>query len=176
MKDVLLILAGGGFAALVLLAAIQDIASFRISNAVSLGLVSLYFATAPFLSRSWSEMGLAVLTCALTLAVALAFFARGWIGGGDGKLAAAIALWLGPTQILPGLTYAGLAGGALTLCLLAFRALPLPQALAGQPWIARLHDPREGVPYGAALAAGALVAFPKSVWGLRLLGLEGSLS
>lgn len=176
MTGVFPLILSGCFAALVLFAAIRDVASFRIPNAVSVGLVSLFCLSAAFLSRSWSEIGWSLLTAALTLAVALLFFARGWIGGGDGKLAAAIALWLGPAQILPGLVYAGLAGGALTLFLIVFRAWPLPTALARQSWILRLHDPREGIPYGAALAVGALFAFPHSVWGHRLLGLEGGLS
>lgn len=176
MKDILLLFAAGGFVVLVLFAAIRDVASFRIPNSVSLGLVSLFILAAAVLARSWSEIGWSLLTAALTLAVALLFFSRGWIGGGDGKLAVAIALWLGPSQILPGFVYAGLAGGALTLVLLVFRAWPLPPALARRGWILRLHDPREGIPYGAALAVGALLAFPHSVWGHRLLGLEGGLS
>ena len=51
-------------------------------------------------------------------------------------------------------------GGVLTFCLLAMRGVPLPQFLTTMPWLLRLHDGREGVPYGVALAAAAIVLLP----------------
>jgi prepilin peptidase CpaA len=88
----------------------------------------------------------------------------GWIGGGDAKLAAATALWFGFDHLLPYLFYASLLGGALTLLLLSFRTLPLPQYLAAQQWVQRLHDKKSGVPYGIALAAAALLVYPDTLW------------
>ena len=44
------------------------------------------------------------------LAVTFVFFARGWIGGGDAKLAAATALWLGFDYLMPYLLYASIFG------------------------------------------------------------------
>ena len=66
----------------------------------------------------------------VVLVVAFGFFTHGWIGGGDAKLAAATALWLGFDHLLPYLVYASLFGGALTLLLLQFRMTPLPALLA----------------------------------------------
>ena len=57
-----------------------------------------------------------------------------------------------------------LLGGALTLLLLSFRTLPLPQYLAAQGWVQRLHDKKSGVPYGIALAAAALLVYPDTLW------------
>ena len=37
-----------------------------------------------------------------------------------------------------------------------------------QDWIARLHEPRGDIPYGLALAAGAMMAFPATPWFLAL--------
>ena len=65
---------------------------------------------------------------AIVLVVAFGFFARGWIGGGDAKLAAATALWFGFDHLLDYLFYASLIGGALTLLLIQFRLRPLPRA------------------------------------------------
>ena len=48
---------------------------------------------------------------AVVLAVTFTFFSRGWIGGGDAKLAAATALWLGFDQLMNYLLYASLFGG-----------------------------------------------------------------
>ena len=60
--------------------------------------------------------------------------------------------------------YASLFGGVLTLAILQFRKLPLPAFLARQQWITRLHEPDGGVPYGIALAAAALLVYPKTGW------------
>jgi len=91
-------------------------------------------------------------------------FACGWIGGGDAKLAAAAVLWIGFAHLAEYLLYASLLGGALTLLLLQFRALPLPRMLVGRQWAERLHRRGGGVPYGIALAAAALVIYPQTEW------------
>ena len=65
---------------------------------------------------------------AVVLAVVFVFFARGWIGGGDAKLAAATALWFGFAHLLDYLLYASLFGGVLTLAIIYFRGVPLPQS------------------------------------------------
>jgi prepilin peptidase CpaA len=101
---------------------------------------------------------------AIVLVFAFVFFTRGWIGGGDAKLAAATALWLGFDHLMPYLLYASLFGGALTLLLLQFRHAPLPAMLARQDWAQRLHDRNSGVPYGIALAAAALAVYPQTSW------------
>jgi prepilin peptidase CpaA len=101
---------------------------------------------------------------ATVLAVTFLFFARGWIGGGDAKLAAATALWFGFDHLLVYLLYASIFGGALTLAMIRFRLMSLPQALADQEWVKRLHRPNGGVPYGIALAAAALLIYPDTPW------------
>jgi prepilin peptidase CpaA len=50
------------------------------------------------------------------------------------------------------------------LLLVQFRKLPLPDFLARQKWLLRLHDADAGVPYGIALAAAALIVYPKTGW------------
>jgi prepilin peptidase CpaA len=98
------------------------------------------------------------------LAIGFALFAPGWIGGGDAKLAAALALWLGFEPLLAWFVLFAMWGGALTGVTMLARKTPLPLALAGVPWIARLHDPASGVPYGIALAAGTLMLWPETAW------------
>jgi prepilin peptidase CpaA len=101
---------------------------------------------------------------AAVLAVTFVFFARGWIGGGDAKLAAATALWLGFDHLTAYLLYASVFGGVLTLAIIRFRTIPLPQTLADQEWLKRLHRFDGGVPYGIALAAAALLIYPDTTW------------
>jgi len=96
--------------------------------------------------------------------VGFAFFSRGWIGGGDAKLAAATALWLGFGHLADYVVYASLLGGGLTLLLIQFRALPMPRLLVGREWAERLHKKDGGVPYGIALAAAALLVYPQTEW------------
>ena len=98
------------------------------------------------------------------LAVAFICFAMGWVGGGDAKVAASAALWFGFADLMNYLVYASLFGGALTLLLLQFRQWPLPYPLTGQAWLLRLHDKETGIPYGIALALGALMIYPETEW------------
>jgi prepilin peptidase CpaA len=152
------------FPALMAFAACSDLLTMTISNRVSLALVAGFFALALVIGMNpaliLSHMGAA----AAVLAVAFVFFARGWIGGGDAKLAAATALWLGFDHLMPYLLYASVFGGLLSIALLGVRTMPLPSLLSGQPWAARLHHPDSGVPYGIALAAAALVIYPDTIW------------
>jgi prepilin peptidase CpaA len=57
----------------------------------------------------------------------------------------------------------GMAGGALTLGLLALRSGWLAPVVAGGPaWVRKLGAEGGDIPYGVAIAVGALVAFPAS--------------
>jgi len=101
---------------------------------------------------------------AIVLVIGFACFAIGQVGGGDAKIAAAAALWFGFAHVMNFLLYASLFGGALTLLLLQFRQWPLPYGLAGQAWLARLHAKEGDIPYGIALAIGALMVYPETEW------------
>jgi prepilin peptidase CpaA len=152
------------FPALMAFAASSDLFTMTISNRISLLLVAGFFALALLTGMSGAEIlshteaGLAVL------AITFCFFAFGWIGGGDAKLAAATALWLGFDHLLAYAIYASIFGGALTLAIIKFRVMPLPALAARQPWVQRLHASNGGVPYGIALAAAALVVYPQTPW------------
>ncbi len=152
------------FPALMAFAASSDLFTMTISNRLSLALTGGFFLMAPLTGMNLPDIGMHLAAAALVLAISFIFFWRGWIGGGDAKLAAATALWFGFGHLLDYLLYASLFGGALTVLLLQFRRLDLPQALAGQKWIQRLHDAGAGVPYGIALAAAALLVYPHTPW------------
>jgi prepilin peptidase CpaA len=152
------------FPALMAFAASSDLLTMTISNRVSLILVGGFFALALGSGMNVMDVLSHVGAACIVLVVAFGFFTRGWIGGGDAKLAAATALWLGFDHLLPYLVYASLFGGALTLALLQFRTAPLPAVLARQEWVQRLHRKDGGVPYGIALAAAALAVYPETQW------------
>lgn len=152
------------FPAAMAYAATSDLVSMTISNRLSLGLALSFFLVAFLIGMPLMEIGRHVLASILVLAVAFFCFARGWIGGGDAKLAAATALWLGFVHLMDYLLIASFAGGVLTLGLLYLRKFPLPGALARQDWIARLHHPQTGIPYGIALALAGLLVYPDTVF------------
>jgi prepilin peptidase CpaA len=152
------------FPALIAFAASSDLLTMTISNRISMALAGGFLALAAINGMSLHDLALHAGAGALVLATGFACFSFGWIGGGDAKLAAATALWFGFTYLLDYLVYASLFGGALTLLLIQFRLLPLPAALARHQWIMRLHEKGGGVPYGIALAAAALMVYPKTGW------------
>jgi prepilin peptidase CpaA len=152
------------FPAIMAFAASSDLLTMTISNRLSLILIGGFFALAFAAGMPGTEILFHMGAAGVVLAASFVFFTCGWIGGGDAKLAATTALWIGFDHLLPYLVYASLFGGALTLVLVQFRLSPLPQALAGQEWLARLHRKDAGVPYGIALAAAALAVYPETQW------------
>jgi prepilin peptidase CpaA len=152
----------GLFPAAMAFAAASDLVSMTISNRVSVALVLGFFLLAAMTGMPLMEIGRHVLACLLVLAFTFVFFARGWIGGGDAKLAAATALWIGFPLLFEYLMIASIIGGAMTVLLLELRRVPLPAALAEQRWITRLHSIENGIPYGIALAVAGLVVYPET--------------
>jgi prepilin peptidase CpaA len=158
------------FPILMAYAASSDLLTMKIANWLVLVLTVGYFALAMLAQMSWTEIGMSCAAAAIVFAVAFAFFAFGWIGGGDAKLVSATTLWIGFGLMLPYLIYAALLGGGLTLMILAIRRYPLPAVLQRQRWLDRLHDPKVGVPYGITLAIAALLVYPETTIFLHFTG------
>ena len=152
------------FPALMAFAAASDLFTMTISNRVSLALAAGFLTLALLSGMGLYDFLSHVGAGAAVLTVAFACFAMGWIGGGDAKVAAGAALWFGFGHLLNYLLYASLFGGALTLLLLQFRQWPLPYMFAGQAWLLKLHAKESGIPYGIALAIGALTIYPETDW------------
>ena len=152
------------FPALMAFAAASDLFTMTISNRISLLLVAGFVLLALIGGMSLHAISMHVAAALVVLTITFACFAFGWIGGGDAKLAAATALWLGFDYLLVYLVYAAVVGCALALLLLSFRRWPLPAALMTQQWALRLHDGKGGIPYGVALAIAALLIYPETEW------------
>lgn len=158
------------FPAVMAFAASSDLLTMTIANRVSLILIGGFVILALLSGMSGTEILWHVGAAASVLSVAFVCFARGWIGGGDAKLATATALWFGFGHLMDYLVYASILGGALTLLIVQFRHMPLPRVLTGQVWAERLHRNGGGVPYGIALAIAALLVYPQTPW-MTALGL-----
>ena len=145
-------------------AAASDLLTMTISNRIPVVLAAGFLVLAPLAGMDLKTIGLHWAVGGAVLIIAFACFAMGWIGGGDAKLAAAIALWFGPEHGAAFIGLSAVLGGVLTLLMLMFRRTPIPDAAMRAPWVARLHRADEGVPYGIALAAAALIIYPSTAW------------
>ena len=153
------------FPALMIIPISSDLINMKIPNWIPCGLLVGNVATSIWLRMSWADITLNLSCGVVCLIFSVYLFERGWIGGGDAKLGAATAVWVGWGSLINyGLTVS-ISGGLLTLLMLAYRAAPLPPALATQSWIARLHDRDSGIPYGIALAVAGLTQYPHTqIW------------
>ena len=142
----------------------MDLLTMTIPNRVSILLVVGFAIAAAMTGISWQALASHVGAGALMLVVGIGMFALGWLGGGDAKLMAATALWVGLDHLLGYVLLAGIAGGALSLVILLYRSMMPPLWLARQGWAMRLHAAKSGIPYGIALAAAGLHVYPSTGW------------
>ncbi len=132
-------------ALLLVVAAVIDVRTFTISNRLNLTVAlaaPLYWWSAHL--PLWPDVGLQVAIAAGVFALLAAAFYAGMMGGGDVKLAAALALWFSPLSTLRFLIFMSIAGGLLTLVVVGLHRL---RKKAGKPQ----------VPYGVAIAVGGLI-------------------
>ena len=158
------------FPAAVAFAGAMDLFTMTIPNRISLAMVAGFVVLAPLAGLGFVDMAYHAGAGLLVLAIGVLLFIPGWIGGGDAKLAAAVVLWLGFENLFSYLFFVALAGGGLGLLFMGVRAHPLPAFVSTEPWAVRLHDRSSGIPYGIALAAGALLVYPTTSWFASLIG------
>jgi prepilin peptidase CpaA len=118
------------FGALLLAASWSDVLKLRIPNAIPLAIV-LLFAVELLLGGRFQDPLAHVQAMGLALVILVPLFALDLLGGGDVKLLAAVALWLGMSKLAPLLILVGLAGGLFAAVWLALRWL-LRRALPGR--------------------------------------------
>ena len=131
-------------ATMLVVAAVIDVRTFTISNRLNLTvalLAPVYWASVAL--SPWPGVAVQLAAgVAVFLLFAAAFYA-GMMGGGDVKLAAALALWFSPFTTVRFLVLTSLAGGVLTLAVVAVHR-------------ARNREGRPEIPYGVAIAFGGL--------------------
>lgn len=149
-------------AGLVVVAAILDVRTRRIPNALSaaVALVALGIH-APL---GWAAAGQSALAMALVLAFGTGAFAAGWFGGGDVKLLSACAGVAGMQGLVPMVLAVFLAGGVLTIGV-AIRDGRFGALLRSTAGVAAGAVPveRTCVPYAVAIAAGVICSFALSI-------------
>ena len=139
--EILIVLLG----IILVIAAVVDVRTFTISNRLNLCVAVL--APVYWWSVSlplWPDAAVQLGAAAIVFIVLAGAFYLGMMGGGDVKLASALALWFSPPEILKFLVVMSIAGGVLTLVILVAHRL-------------RSKQGRPQIPYGVAIAFGALV-------------------
>ena len=142
------------FAILLLAAAAEDAVRLRISN-ITVLLVIVAALAAAIIAGPRLSLWQNVLVLAALLAVGTPLFAAGKLGGGDVKLLAAAGLWFDLAGAARMLVAVMLAGGLLALLVLAARLPNWSEKIRRRVVILQ---PGGGIPYGVAIAAGALIA------------------
>jgi prepilin peptidase CpaA len=95
------------------------------------------------------------------LVVTFGLFAVGGMGGGDAKLMAATAVWMGLSiNLAQYLVVSAFFGGVLTLAILAFRGSALSVFTSRNMFLRHFADTTTGIPYGIALGIGGLLTYP----------------
>ena len=141
----------------------MDLLTMTIPNRISLALLAAFLVAAPLTGMPVSVFLSHVAVGTAVLAAGIAMFAFGWMGGGDAKLLAAAALWIGFDNLAMYLAQVAILGGVLAILLLAYRRFPMD----GWPlpgWALRLHGQGTGIPYGLAIAGAALKIYPETAW------------
>jgi prepilin peptidase CpaA len=148
--------------ALAIVGGMKDLLTMKIPNWISGLLVLGFFPAALAVGLPPLTAAVHVGVAAVALVAGAGMFALRWIGGGDAKLMAAACLWLGLTGSGVFLLYTGVIGGVFCLALLLARAHGQPFLIRAPGWVVHLMEPRGDIPYGVAIAAGALMAYPAS--------------
>jgi len=156
-----------------LFAAISDMLSMTIANRVPLLLAGVFLVVAPLTGMDWTAFAWHLAAGSLVLCVTFGLFAMGGMGGGDAKLLAATALWLGfGFCLVQYLVASAILGGFLTLGILAYRKSTLAVFTSHSIFLRHFADEKTGVPYGIALGIGGLLTYPDSplmLWALERL-------
>ncbi len=131
-------------AVILVVAAVIDVRTFTISNRLNLTvalLAPVYWASVAL--SPWPGIAVQLAGGATVFILLAGAFYAGMMGGGDVKLAAALALWFPPVATVKFLILMSLAGGVLTIVILAVHR-------------ARKREGRPEIPYGVAIAFGGL--------------------
>ena len=149
---------------LMIIAATSDVMSFRIPNWLTIITALSFFPLALATGMPLDVFGYHLLAGALLFAAGFALFSFGLFGGGDAKLIAAAGLWFGTANSISFIVLTVLAGGVLAIAVALWSAINLHWESVESSWYKRFSAIKPNVPYGLAIAVGAIFAFPGTWW------------
>jgi prepilin peptidase CpaA len=141
------------------LSCISDVRSLRIPNWHSLAIAGCFipaFAASPEAFHGvWQHIG----AMGIMFIVSYAMFAVGMMGGGDSKLATALALWAGLKGLAPFLLFMAIAGGVIGGVSLVIQKKKFFKKPIKGSWVEQAQKGRSAIPYGVAISFGAWISF-----------------
>ena len=140
------------------LCALHDVTSFKIPNRYVAVLLAAWLPAALLAGLGTQAIALSAAFGGAFLLAGFGLFAFGLLGAGDAKLVAATALWVGPSGLPTFLVATTLLGAVLGLVLLRGRKMTLPVFAYRYDWLVQLHERERVMPYGVAIAGGAMIA------------------
>ncbi len=140
-------------------AAVSDLTSYEIPNWLCLAIVADFLVGAVFGTLEVSAMAWHLSAGLAVLLVGILLFAGGIVGGGDAKLLAACAVWVGWPGLLQFFLVMAMIGGLLAALILGLRRVEFRASWAGPAWFRRLRSADQGIPYGIAIGLGGIVMF-----------------
>ena len=161
-KAVILII----FPVLLIYAALGDIRNLRIPNWLNGLIFAAFFPVALILGMPLEMIPWHLLSFAVALALGITLFSFGFIGGGDGKMLAAVAVWFGWSDpLITFIIFTALAGGLQSLAHFAWKIVSMEYSVWGKEGALKkkVLAQKMELPYGLAIAAGGLLTMPSSV-------------
>lgn len=154
--------------ALMTIAALTDVMSYRIPNWLTILIALLFFPMALLTQMPLAEFGSHLLAGVILFGLGYLLFVIGLFGGGDSKLMAAAGLWFGTSQTMPFLVMTALAGGLLAAGVMVWSVFMVMwdfhDPVAGTAIDSGIRKLKPKLPYGFAFAVGAILAFPHTWW------------
>ncbi len=155
--------------AMVVLAGVGDFLTMRIPNWLNVVIALSVFPMAWLAGMPFEVFQWHLVTGTLVLVASFGLFAGGVIGGGDAKLFAATALWMGWPQVVPFLIVTTLAGGVLAVVMKFWQAVRIEHEVKNAAWLKQVIRSNLDLPYGVAIAAGCVATYPQTWWMQSLL-------
>jgi prepilin peptidase CpaA len=142
------------YALLLVVAAVYDFLKRRIPNWTVLGLL-LVFVPAAWMGFTPTTWASSLIAFAIALGCSGALYLLGWIGAGDSKLFSAVALFAGLSNLLLLFAATAIVGGIYALAVLVIRPREVMRGMTAR---GRAEGKLRGIPYGVAIAVGALLS------------------
>lgn len=144
--------------AVTLLSCVADIRSMRIPNnhalIIAACFVPAWLAAPEVFASLWQHLS----AFGVVLGVTYFMFCKNMMGGGDSKLASALALWVGLKGLFPFMLYMAIIGGILGAFAILMRKTPFFKNPPPGSWAAQAQSGRSVLPYGVAISFGAWAA------------------
>lgn len=146
------------------IAAWSDIRAMVIDNIYSLIIAAAFFVCygvlflsgkADIFAPLWAHLAAGLVMFLITLIL----FTLRMLGGADSKIASALTLWVGLKGLPVFLVVMTIIGGILGVISLLLARYPIIKNPQPKSWITRAQNGESKVPYGVAIAGGALAAF-----------------